>query len=161
MNIEFKTVGGETVNILTHIYEQKAAHPRCAINVGCDSVSKEGIWWYVLVVSFRYGQSGAHYIFQKTKMRAIRLIQNGKVRPDIFTKLWKEAEISIECAEFLRENGIPINAIEMDYNTVPKWASNRLIGPTVGWAQSLGYTVLTKADAQTAVKAADHICDHI
>jgi predicted RNase H-related nuclease YkuK (DUF458 family) len=49
----------------------------------------------------------------------------------------------------------------MDYNEIPKWASNQLIGPTVGWATALGYTVLTKADQQVAVKAADHICDHI
>lgn len=161
MEFTLPNQNGKTVNLISHVYEQKAEHRNLTIHVGCDSTAKEGIWWYVLVVSFRYGNNGAHYIYQKTKIPAIRAEVSGKTKPDIFTKLWKEAEISINCAEYLKENGIYVDAIEMDYNTIPRWASNKLIGPTEGWAKSLGYVVLNKSDEQIAVKAADHICQKI
>jgi predicted RNase H-related nuclease YkuK (DUF458 family) len=162
MEFKLPNSNGKTVDLVQHIYEQKSIHQKdLTIHVGCDSTAKEGIWWYALVVSFRYGKSGAHYIYQKIKIPAIRVEKEGRHKPDIFTKLWKEAEISIQCAEYLKENHIYVDAIEMDYNTIPKWASNKLIGPTEGWARSLGYRVLNKADEQIAVKAADHICDHI
>lgn len=161
MEFKLPNSNGKTVDLIQHIYEQKALYRQVTINVGCDGITKEGTWWYVLVVSFRYGKSGAHYIYQKTKMPAIRVEKNGKTSPDIFTKLWKEAEISIQCAEYLKAADIYVDAIEMDYNTIPKWASNKLIGPTEGWAKSLGYSVLNKSDEQIAVKAADHICKRI
>lgn len=157
----FKTITRAEVDLITHIYEQKSIHPNLSINVGCDSVSKNGWWYYVLVVSFRYGSNGAHFIFQKSKIKAIRTIQNGRSKPDLFTKLWKESEISIQCAEYLKENNIYIDAIEMDYNASPEWLSNKLLPATSGWAKGLGYEVLDKSCVQIAIKAADHICDKI
>jgi predicted RNase H-related nuclease YkuK (DUF458 family) len=151
-----------TIDLIQYIYQIKSNHPTVSIHVGCDSVSKDGYWYYVLVVAFRYGTNGAHFIYRKTKIPAIRIeSNNGRMKPDIFTKLWKEAEISIGCVEYLIENGIYVDAIELDYNTIPRHYSERLLKATYGWALSTGCRVLDKSGEQIAVKAADHICDHI
>lgn len=167
--MEFRIPGSpERVDLVEYVFLQKSKTPQMKIFVGTDSISREGFWHYVLVVAFRYGNNGAHFIYQKSKIPASRIQMEGKrPKPDIFTKLWKEAEISINCAEYLRLNGIYIDALEMDYNKAPKWASQKLIAPTKGWAESLGFNVLLKPSIEKseanliAVRAADHICSKI
>lgn len=158
--MEFTTTQRKKVDLIQHIYETKATHKNLKIHVGTDGASKNGTWYYFLVVSFRYGRNGAHFIYQKQKMKALKIEKNGRKFPDLFTKLWKEAEITMACAQYLRNNGIEVDAVEMDYNTSPRWYSNRLINATQGWAIGEGYKVLNKSCELIAVKAADHLCQH-
>ena len=77
---------------------------------------------------------------------------------DIWKRLWKEAEMSIEVAEWL-SNQINVKIeIDMDYNSDEKFISNKLISAAKGWANSLGYKVNVKPNNQIATKAADHHC---
>jgi predicted RNase H-related nuclease YkuK (DUF458 family) len=80
-----------------------------------------------------------------------------KIR-DKWTRLWKEAEYSINVAEWLTEK-VNVNVeIDLDYNSEDKYFSSRLVAPTVGWANSLGFKTNIKPDNQIATKAADHHC---
>ena len=77
---------------------------------------------------------------------------------DIWKRLWKEAEMSIEVAEWLSKQINVKIQIDMDYNNDEKFISNKLISAAKGWANSLGYKVNVKPNNQIATKAADHHC---
>jgi predicted RNase H-related nuclease YkuK (DUF458 family) len=101
------------------------------------------------VIAYRFGTRGVHYILHKQKVPKIH---------DKWTRLWKEAELSIETAEWLSEK-INVNIqIDLDYNNDEKYFSNKLIQATKGWATSLGYKVNVKPDIQIATRAADYQC---
>ena len=92
---------------------------------------------------------GVHYIISKKSEMII---------DDIWKRLWKEAEMSIEVAEWI-SNQINVKIeIDMDYNSDEKFISNKLISAAKGWANSLGYKVNVKPNNQIATKAADHHC---
>ena len=76
----------------------------------------------------------------------------------MITRLFKEAQDSIETAEFLRtqEVNIPIT-IDVDYNEDEQFASHKLIPMVKGWILGLGYTMNTKQNIQIASIAADHL----
>ena len=77
---------------------------------------------------------------------------------DKWTRLWNEADYSIEVAEWLTQKVKVIVEIDLDYNSQEKHFSSKLVPPVVGWATSLGYKTNIKPDNQIATKAADHHC---
>ena len=77
---------------------------------------------------------------------------------DIWSRLWKEAELSLEVAEWLTKQVNIKVEIDMDYNNDVSFQSNKLVAATKGWANSLGYKVNIKPFKQIATKAADHHC---
>jgi predicted RNase H-related nuclease YkuK (DUF458 family) len=77
---------------------------------------------------------------------------------DKWTRLWNEADYSLEVAEWLTKKVKVQVEIDFDYNSDEKHFSHKLVGPTVGWAMSLGYKTNIKPDNQIATKAADHHC---
>jgi hypothetical protein len=61
------------------------------------------------------------------------------------------------------DSEIPIafEALEFDYNTIPRWASNKLVSSISGWVKGLNYKGVfknTSEDIMIAAKAADHLC---
>lgn len=157
----FKTATNSPIDILEHIAVQKARHGKnLKVHVGTDSASREGSLHYYLVVAFRYSTNGAHFVFHKEK---VPIFRHGNDKPDIFSKLWKEAEMTISLCEHIVENGILTReqiVIEMDYNGLRETLSTKLIPATKGWAAGLGYKVITKNekdDIQIAVKAANFL----
>ena len=72
--------------------------------------------------------------------------------------LWKEAERSVEVALYLREHGIEISTIDLDYNIDPSHKSSKLVAAAVGYVESLGFKARVKPDLLPAVYAADDIC---
>ena len=90
-----------------------------------------------------------HYILSK---------KNESLLKDMWSRLWKEAEMSIDVAEWLT-NQISVRVeIDMDYNSDENFKSSKLISATKGWANSLGYKVNVKPNNQIATKAADYHC---
>lgn len=185
MEQQFKDYQRRPVDLVQHCLEQKSKHGKnLLVFIGTDSISIAGNCHYFTVVAFRYGQSGAHFIFSKCKHPVIRL-SNGK--PDIYMKLWKEAVLTMEVAEFLTNERILSKdeiILEFDYNGLVKTLSTQLISGAKGWATQLGYNTLTKCnpnareklveyvevffgeeviqiDQQIAVKAANHLCQGV
>lgn len=157
----FKDVDGKTVDVVKHTLEVLTNYPNVEIHIGTDSQTRKRDTVYVTVIAYRYGTRGVHYIYTKSRVKKIK---------DLWTRLWKEAELSIESAEWLTSK---INVrveieIDMDYSPSKKFDSNKLVSSARGWAQSLGYKVNIKPqldiDGRTdmfenwATKCADKMC---
>lgn len=148
----FKLENGELVNVIEHCREVLAQHPNAEILIGTDSQNGKKESVYVTTIVFRYGFRGAHFIYQKIKIPKIK---------NIFTRLFKECEYSMEIAQYLNDNtSYKIKAIELDFNDFKKTESTPLISGTKGWCESLGYKVMLKSGEMYACKAADHVLRH-
>lgn len=146
----FKTEAGKLVDILEHCIEELKAFPSLKIHISTDSQNYGANTVYATVVVFRYGLRGAHYIYNKIRIPRIR---------DTFTRLYKEGELTIECAEYISNNiAVKVDVVEFDYNNKKITKSSNLVPVLKGWAESLGYKALVKPDELIAAKAADHLC---
>jgi predicted RNase H-related nuclease YkuK (DUF458 family) len=145
----FKKISGEKVNVVEHTLLQLKKAPTITIHIGTDSQNIAEHTIYSTVIAYRFGNRGVHYIYHTQKIKRIN---------DIWEKLWKEAELSIETAEWLTQQ-INVNIeIDMDYNDNKDYKSNKLISAAKGWANSLGYKVNVKPNNQIATRAADYQC---
>jgi predicted RNase H-related nuclease YkuK (DUF458 family) len=149
MNRVFRTVQGESVDVVSHTLDVLNECPYVEIHIGTDSQNHRRSTVYVTVIAYRYGNRGVHYILHKQKMKKIK---------DKWTRLWNEADYSIEVAEWLTQKVKVQVEIDLDYNSQDKYFSSKLVQPVVGWAMSLGYKTNIKPDNQIATKAADHHC---
>lgn len=146
----FKLENGERVNIVEHCQEVLGKFPNAKILIGCDSQNDKEYSKYSVAVVFRYDLCGAHYIYTNIKVPKIK---------DVFTRLFKECELSLEVANYISENtSYKIEAIELDYNNFKVTKSTPLISATKGWCESLGYKVILKSGEMIATKAADKKC---
>lgn len=150
MNKYFKVLEThERIDLLEYVIDRLQENPHLKIYVGTDSQNYGGFTHYAIAVVLRYNQRGGHVLYQKLKVPRIR---------DHWSRLWKECELSLEVAEWLRENSaINIEAVELDYNTEKITESHKLVSATRGWVESLGYKAKLKPDEMIACKAADHI----
>ncbi len=145
----FKTISGETVNVINHTLNILRDYPNVTIHIGTDSQTKMNTTVYSTVIAYRYGNRGVHYIVHKQT-----LDRNN----DMWSRLWREAEMSIEIAEWIKQQ-INVNIqIDMDYNEDQFCKSHVLIAATKGWANSLGYHVNVKPHIQVATRAANYHC---
>jgi predicted RNase H-related nuclease YkuK (DUF458 family) len=103
---------------------------------------------YATTIVFHVESAGCHVIYKKSRVDKIN---------DMWTRLWGEVERSVEVALYLRENGIEINTIDLDYNIDPSHQSNKLVKAAVGYVESLGIQARVKPDLLPAVYAADDI----
>jgi len=143
----FKLITGERVNLIEHCSEILGKYPNAEILIGCDSQNHKQFTKYAVAVVFRYGLSGAHYIYTIVKIPKIK---------DLFTRLFKECELSLETANFITDNtSYRVKAIELDFNNFKITKSTPLISATKGWCESLGYDVILKSGDIIACKAAD------
>jgi hypothetical protein len=150
MNRVFKKVDGTTVDIVKHTLSILKEYPWVEIHVGTDSQNHRRKTYYSVVIAYRYGNRGVHYIVHNQKVPKIK---------DRWTRLWKEAELSIETAEFITSKISSLKVeIDFDYNVDERYFSSKLVQAASGWATSLGYKVNIKPDNQVATKAADHHC---
>ena len=83
--------------------------------------------------------------------------KNKKKINDIWTRLWKETEMSLEIAQKLRHHPKVSLEIDMDYNEDKRFFSNKLVPVAKGWANSLGFKVNIKPYRQIATSAADYL----
>ena len=120
------------------------------IYLGCDSQTKGDQTIYATTVVFHVAATGCHVIYKKETMPVIR---------DMWTRLWKETEKSCEVALYLREHGIEVSTIDLDYNTDPQKKSNKLVKAAVGYVQGFGFKARYKPDLLPGVYAADNIAN--
>lgn len=160
MSDVYKKLDETLVNPVTHSREILFKHPEALIYVGTDSQTHRRKTVYAVVIAYRYGTRGVHYIYQKRVVPKIK---------DLWDRLLKETELSIECANMLRDGKIPIEAIDLDFNSDDKWESHRLVSASVGWVQGSGFKARVKIDESIvkddeiliATKAADHQVRHL
>lgn len=148
----FRTQEGERINIIEHTLSQIEKWPHLKMYIGTDSQDVGKITRNVTVVAYRYGNRGAHFVYLRNEIPKIR---------DMYTRLYGEGVLTIECAEMISsEIPVAFEALEFDYNTIPRWASNKLISALKGWVQGLGFKGVFKNgdNMMIASKAADHVC---
>ena len=141
----------EILDVIKYTQKILADHPDATIHVGTDSQNHRCKTTYATCVCYRYGLRGVHVIYTiqhfKPKLR------------DRWARLWKEAEMSIELAEWIQNNSsFKVTTIDMDYNQDKHHYSSKLVQAAKGWAESLGYKVSVKPEEQVATRAADHLC---
>ncbi|RRO14430.1 ribonuclease H-like YkuK family protein [Flavobacteriaceae bacterium 14752] len=115
--------------------------------LGCDSHNRLKTT-YATTLVFNVASTGCHVIYRKEVVPIIN---------DMWTRLWGEVERSVEVALYLREQGIEIDTIDLDYNINPEFKSNKLVSAAVGYVESLGFKARIKPELLPAVYAADHI----
>ena len=118
------------------------------IYLGCDSQNKAIKTVYATTLVFHVASAGCHVIYKKEEVPIIK---------DMWTRLWKETEKSCEVALYLREHGIEVSTIDLDYNTDPQKKSNKLVKAAVGYVESMGFKAICKPDLLPGVYAADNI----
>jgi len=150
----FRTQEGKRVNVVEHTLEQIKKWPNLKMFIGTDAQDYGKITRFVTCVCYRYGSRGAHFVYYLEEVKKM----------DMYQRLYDEGTRTIEAAQII-SNEIPvvIEALEFDYNTIPKWASNKLVSTMNGWAKGLNYKPVFKNTASNimiATKAADHVCRH-
>ena len=145
----FKNIKGERIDPVEHTLKILRDYPTVKIHIGSDSQNIGKKTKFATVIAYRYGSRGVHYILSKKTELLIK---------DMWTRLWKEAEMSIDIAQWLTHQVSVRVEIDMDYNSDENFKSSKLISATKGWANSLGYKVNVKPNNQIATKAADYHC---
>ena len=145
----FKDIHGRAIVPVAHTLEVIKNYPYAEIHIGTDyqNINKQSR--YTTVIAYRLGSRGVHYILSKNHINIIR---------DMWSRLWKEAEMSIDTAEWLTQKVSVKVEIDMDYNGDENFKSHKLISAAKGWANSLGYKVNVKPNNQIATRAADYHC---
>lgn len=141
---------GKTVELVEHAKGLLEISPNVQVLVGSDSQNRGGNTIYATTVVFRYANNGAHVLYQKEK---------GQKITDLWTRLWHELERSIAVADHLKAQGVAIHQIDMDYNSDPDFASNKVWSAAVGYVKSMGYRSGAKPDLLIASWAANVICN--
>lgn len=118
--------------------------------LGCDSHVRADKTIYATTLVFHVASSGCHVIYKKETLPVIR---------NIWDRLWKECEKSVEVALYLRENGIEIDTIDLDYNIDPTKKSNKLVKAAVGYVNGCGFKARCKPELLPGVYAADSIAN--
>ena len=148
-SVVFKDIKGNIIDPIDHTREIIKKNPFVEVHVGTDSQSLAKMTQYITVIAYRYGNRGVHYILKKNGVPQIK---------DLWTRLWKETELSIDIAETIKKSLNVIPEIDLDYNENENFKSNKLVNASKGLANSLGYKVNIKPHIQIATRAADYHC---
>ena len=145
-----KLTDGKGFELAEYVKEYLAKHEGYDVKIylGCDSQNKATNTTYATTVVFHIENSGCHVIYKKEEVPLIRTM---------WDRLWKEAEKSVAAALYLRENGIEVSTIDLDYNTDTSHKSSKLVAAATGYVESLGFKARVKPDLLPAVYAADDI----
>jgi len=150
----FRLDNGQIVCPVEHTKEVLAKYSykdNVKVYVGCDSQNRRYNTSYVVVIAYRYGTRGTHYIYTRDNVKKIR---------DRWKRLSNEVSLSVEVANHLQENGIKVNCIDLDFNSKEIARSHELVAWAKGWVTNLGYNCTVKPEEQVASRAADHLVKH-
>jgi hypothetical protein len=137
------------VDLVPYVKELMKKNPALKVFIGSDSQNSGRNTTYATVLVF-HNNHGGHVIYNKEIVPIVR---------DRFTRLWMEVERSISIANKLRDSGVEnIDCIDLDYNPNPKFFSNKLLDPAVGYVRASGYTPRWKPMSVYASIVADKIC---
>lgn len=129
-----------------YVTNYKQHNSNIEIVVGTDSKQAGTKTMYVTTICFRHERKGVHVIYRKEIAEKIK---------DIFTRLFKEAEMSRAIVDEL--DGRNDIAIHLDYSLSKNRKSSNACQAAMDWLKSSGYKVVSKPDAYAASAAADAI----
>jgi len=145
----FRNRNGDVLNVKQHTLDILNECPNVKIHIGTDSQNFKRKTIYVSVIAYRMGNSGVHCIYHKIKE---------KKNKDKWSRLWKEAIMTMEIAEWLSEK-INVNIeVDFDFNGDANHYSYRLISAAQGMATASGFKSNVKPYNQVATWAADMAC---
>ena len=167
--MQFYNYTKENVDLFAIVAEQKRLHGQnLKVHIGTDSAAEGGSVHYFSVIAFRHSKTGVHFIYSKETVNSYRT-ESGK--PDIFTRLLRECQLTMDIAVSLTDAGMLIHddiMLEFDYNNLIETVSNKLVAAARGWATGYGFKFMVKYKAnahrpdqwedQIAAKAANHLC---
>jgi predicted RNase H-related nuclease YkuK (DUF458 family) len=140
----------EEIDLVPHLIERISGSTDVKMYIGTDSQNHFHYTHYATVVVLHWGNRGASVYYQSERLPRIE---------DMFTRLWKEVEKSIDAAEMLRQGGLPkVDYIDLDYNPDPQYKSNTILRSAIGYVESMGYAARIKPDAIIASSCADSVC---
>lgn len=119
------------------------------IHVGCDSQNISQHTNYATTVLFHIGNTGCHFLYHKERLPKIQ---------DMWTKLWGETTRSVEVAIYLKDRGIKVDSIDLDFNSNQSHQSHKLVSASVGYVESMGFIANVKPSILPAISAADMLC---
>jgi len=140
------------IDLVPYIKNWITENPDHKIYIGCDSHNHYNITTFAVVIVLHYTglRGGGHVLYHKVSEPRI------KSRPD---RLWKEVQMSVECAQILIDNEIEKpDYIDIDLNPDPKYQSNTVLRAAVGLIESIGVKARYKTLSPWAISIADHIC---
>ena len=140
------------VDLIPYIKNYFDENPTHSLYIGSDSQNIGNFSVYGIVIVFHKNNKGGHVLYTKRSIPRIH-------ERDKYTRLLKEAEYSIELADYLVANGIQKPTfIDLDLNPDPKYASNQVLRAAVGWVEGMGYKVRIKPNSLVASYVADLVC---
>lgn len=182
MENKFKKFGGEEIaNVGEYLREYLKKYPNTSVYVGTDSKARRGKVTYATCICLydEIRKDGVHYIFKRDA-------EIGKL--DIFSRMWREVEKSVEVAEMLeveleghlkrysiedlmvmrnpaggyyKVNQNKLVGIDVDINPVPdggKNQSNVAYESAKGYVVGLGYRERFKTQGAWAAQCAADMC---
>ena len=151
MDRVFKSLGTrKEVDLVPYLRDALSGESKIALYVGTDSQNIGDYTHYAAVIVLHYERNGGHVLYTQEKIPRIR---------DRFSRLWREVEVSMEVADFLRDNGIEATYIDIDLNPDPIYRSNSVLRAALGFVESKGYSARCKPFAVSASYVADRICN--
>jgi len=145
------------VNLEEYLKNWISNNPGYRIYIGCDSQNHGNQTVYATVIVLHYSNGGGHVIYDEQKLSRIR---TKKPDEDLFIRLWKEIEYSIETAQLVISFGLGNpDYIDIDLNPDPTYRSNALLRDAVGLIESMGLKLRYKMKSPWAISVADSICN--
>jgi len=146
----FKKFGGQKIqDVSLYVKEYLEKYPDVKVYIGTDSVQMRLATTYATAICLWHIGNGAHVIFERQRLEKTR---------DLFTRLWKETEISIKIANKLRDSIGVESIIDLDINPSEKYKSNMAHDAAMGMVKGYGFEARSKPDAWAATCAADLLC---
>jgi len=156
--LNWKKYDGSTIeNVSEYVQDWAAKWPKGEIMIGCDSQEHVDHVKYSVTINMhmidQYGIGrGGHVIFANV------IDKSKTLKTDMFTKLWMEAELSVQAAESLELNKSIKIIIHLDYNVKAEKYSHVLYNSGIGYVRGMGYEAYGKPHAWAATHSADALC---
>ena len=155
MNLQFKSLG--THQIVTDIYgyvnDILLQKPETKLYVGTDSQNSRRLTTYATVIVMHYNENdsgkGGHVLYSKESFTKMR---------DRYARLWGEVERSVEVSNMLKDLGLTVKNIDLDFNEDPRFNSNTILRSAVGYVEASGFEARWKPHNAFSVRVADQIC---
>jgi len=155
MNLQFKSLGTHEVvtDMFSYISNKIKEKPGTKIYVGTDSQNSRSMTTYATVIVLHINENdsgkGAHVLYSKEHLPKMR---------DRFARLWGEVERSVEVSNLLRDMGLTIKNIDLDFNEDPRFNSNTVLRSAVGYVEASGFKARWKPHNAFSVRVADTLC---
>lgn len=152
--------GTRIENISSYVRDWAIENPFGNIIIGCDSqVHSKYVKYSVSICMHIIDDTGvghgAHVVFANV------MDKRPELRRDFHSKLWAEAEISVQAANEAKAGieGCDMKImVHLDYNSDERRFSNSLYSSGVGYVRGMGFEAHGKPDAWAASHTSDALC---